>query len=601
MRVAPRFFRHFVLRYWPYYLLGLGALYATNHLTVLVPKLIQESIDALEVNHDASTAINRAAWILPVAVAIIVVRTTSRQLFFNPGRAIEFNLKNRLYRHLQDLPQRFFDQHPVGDLTSRATNDMSYVRALVGFAGLQVFNVAFATPMTLWRMWSMSPDLTLRTLVPLLVVSGVLYLSIRLLSARMRQSLEQLSALSDHILETYNAVPTVQGWNAMPAFFSRYETLNDAYTNTQIYISAVRSVMMPFVFLISTLAVIGAVWFGGQDVIAGELTVGVIAAFASYIGLLVGQFMSFGWTLNVLQRGWLSLVRIYDILDAPLEAPGDRAMPPRLPGPRGVMGYRLEVRGLDFSYPKTREESRGYALRDLAFTVEPGQTLGVFGPTGSGKTTLIQLLARIYEPPRDTVKINGVDVLDIDLTRLREVVALVPQDPFLFSRSLRENIVWSGPGAEDAETALERSIRMACLTSDVQQLPTGLDTVVGARGITLSGGQRQRTALARAFHRPYALLLLDDVLSAVDHTTEQRLIEHIYEAAVGQTTVLVAHRLSVLQHADQILVLDQGRVIDCAPHAVLLERCPMYAETWRVQQEREPGDAPALAAGVIDV
>ena len=604
MNIVLRFSRSFVLRYWPWYLAGMAALFATNYLTVLVPDLIQDSIDALSVHGDADAAVRSALHILPVAVGVIAVRTMSRLCFFNPGRAVEFNLKNRLFDHLQSLPQRYFDANPVGDLTSRCTNDVGYVRGLVGFAGLQIFNVLFAAPLTLWKMWTMSPQLTLFALIPMGLSFLVLWGSIRLLAVRMRQSLEQLSDLSDHILETFNAVPTIQGWNAMPAFNARYNTLNDRYTDNQVIISAVRAFMIPLTFLFAAVTLVGVVWFGGQRVIEGQLTVGVLAAFASYIMLLVGQFLMFGWTLNVFQRGYLSLRRIYEVLDAdpvePHTEDGPRPAPVAVDG--GAAGYLLEVKDLSFAY--NEGDGRARALSGVAFRVAPGETLGVFGPTGSGKTTLIHLLARVYTPPPGAIFINGIDVLKVALPALREVTALVPQDPFLFSRSLRENIAWGdsdgesqgalGDEGEDrprvrapVDEHLARSLRMACLAGDVDKFPEGVDTTVGARGITLSGGQRQRTALARAFHRPFEILLLDDVLSAVDHATEQTLIGHIYEAAEGQTTVLVAHRLSVLRHADRILVLDGGAVVDCGPHEALMARCDLYARTWRAQQSRE--------------
>lgn len=594
MNILLRFFRDYALRYWPYYLVGVLALFATNYLTVLIPELIQLAIDALEEGDNTEFAIRQAQLILPVALGIVVARTLSRVLFFNPGRAIEFNFKNHLFRHLLSLPRSFYDHHAVGDLTSRSTNDVNYIRGLVGFATLQTANAVIALPLTLWKMWEMSPSLTLQSLIPMAVAMVLLWLSIRVLSVSYRESLEQLSDLSDHILETYNAMPIVQGWNALPAFLSLYRERNNRYTKTQLKISAIRSFLIPLVYLMASLAMVGILWFGGKSVIEGSLTIGVLAAFASYITLLVGQFLSFGWTLNVLQRGYLALQRIYSVIDTPaFEGPQkDLPMPEEVPGRSGSKGYRIEVKDLSFAYPE--QDGRALALEGVSFKVEPGETLGIFGPTGSGKTSLVQVLARVYNPPRGTVTINGVDILDINLPQLRDEVALIPQDPFLFSRSLRDNIVWGGEdpeeSPEDLDVRVRKAVDMACLTGDLVKLPDGLDTTVGSRGITLSGGQRQRTALARAFFSPFRILLLDDVLSAVDHATEQQLIGHIYEAAKDQTTLLVAHRLSVLEHADRILVLDDGHAIDCAPHQTLMERCPPYADAWRAQQERPPSE-----------
>lgn len=565
-------------------MLGFLALFATNWLTVLVPQLIGQAVDALEVAHLPGVAIERARWIFPIAIGIVVARTLSRVCFFNPGRAIEFSLKNHTFRHLLTLPPSWYATQSVGDLISRSTNDLSYVRAFVGFAGLQICNVLLSVPLTLWKMWQMSPDLTLWVMLPLGLALLVLWVSVRMLSLTMRRSLKELSELSDHILDTYNAIPMIQGWNAILPFSQRYHKLNDNYTSTQIRISALRSVLIPIIYLFANLALVGVIWWGGQRVLQAKLTVGVIAAFASYIALLVGQFISIGWTLNSLQRGYLSLCRVYEVLDAQPEfIRGSLALPAPTQNSFGV-----EVKDLSFAYPG---ESRPDVLKNLSFRIGPGEVLGVFGPTGSGKSTLLQLLAGLWLTPPGSVRVGGVDLRDLSPHHFRQEMALVPQDPFLLSRPLRENIGWcEPPPGVDPKKHMTRAAELACLTDDITRLAQGFDTEVGARGVTLSGGQRQRTALARAFYRPFRLLLLDDVLSAVDHATESRLIQNIQTASGGATTVVVAHRISALQHTHSILVLDKGQMVDLASHEILLTRCQLYRDTWQAQQDRGEAD-----------
>ena len=602
MRLFLRFVRSFALPFWPWYLLGLIALYLTNQLTVLVPRFVKEALDALGTG-DFATSRTRTWYIAGSAVAIIFIRTTSRLCFFNPGRAIEFRLKNQLFRHLLALPQSFHDTSRVGDLMSRATNDLQMVRALIGFAGLQLLEAVFILPLALQQMVALDAGLTGSILGLLLVALLVLWISAQRVVALTRENLEQLAGLSDHVLDHYSAAPVVQGFCAQPAFTARFDRLNDAYVANAIKISVLRSFVIPLVALMGSLGVGLVLWRGGHRVLTGGLTVGALVAYSAYIGILVARMTSFGWTLSVIQRGMVALQRVYALLDLPLEQPETRALLP-LPVPsasgKGI-GHRLEARGLTFTYPGS--EARGPSLREVSFTLEPGETLGVFGHTGSGKSTLVHLLARVYTPPVGTLFLNGIDVCELPLPTLRELVTLVPQDPFLFSTSIRENILWGGttdpPLSEpQREARLQRSLELACLENDLQMLTQGLDTVVGARGITLSGGQRQRVALARAFFRTFRILLLDDVLAAVDHQTEWRLIQNIYAradesegAAEGdgsrllQTSVIISHRVSALLHADQILVLEQGQVVDRGTHAELISRPGAYAETYVSQQE----------------
>jgi ATP-binding cassette subfamily B protein len=588
MQLLLRFLRDYALRHWRWYAVGLVALLTTNWLTVLMPQLIRQTLDALE-SKQLEIAHHQLILLTLASVALIFIRTVSRLCFFNPGRSAEFNLKNHLFRHLMRLPQSFHDRGRVGDMVSRLTNDLQNVRALIGFAGLQIIEALFVLPMSMYQMVKMDVTITVHVFGLLLLAVLALWYSATRAITYMRRNMEQLAGISDHVLATYSAIPVVQGFCAQGAFSARLMTLNQGYIDNTLQMYRIRTFAMPLVNLLGSMATGVVLWEGGRRVLAEQLTVGVLVAYSGYIGILAARMMSFAWMLSVLQRGHVSLQRVYSLLDTPTGLPEARAaLPAPSPGPTSGRGFGFEARGLTFQYEN--DEGRGATLQDLNFSIAPGETLGIFGRTGSGKSTLIHLLARVYTPPRGTLFLNGVDVCDLPLNDYRDLLALVPQDPFLFSVSIRDNIRFGEKEAvEDSEDRVKWACSKACIDNDLQAFAQGLDTVVGARGITLSGGQRQRVALARAFYRPFSILLLDDVLAAVDHQTERRLIENIYTREPGQgtlqTTVIISHRISALKHADRILVLEGGRLVDQGRHEELIARDGSYAEVWKSQQD----------------
>jgi ATP-binding cassette subfamily B multidrug efflux pump len=607
----------------PQYLLGGLMLLATNWVVVRIPAIIGDSLNVLEAGGAQALRDSRdlAVELVVLGFVVVVVRTLSRVLFFNPGRDIEYRLSVDIFGHLLHMQRPFYMKHKVGELVSLATNDTMTVRLLVGFAGLQVCNVAVAIPLHLWQMWSTDPELTLWCLVP--VGLGGLYMRYTVVRffGMVRESMALLAKLSDRVLESYTGIGTVRAHAVEAAALERFEERNGEYLRLQIRITSLRSFGMPILGVAGMVATAIVLWVGGQQVIDGELLVGSLATFTALLASLVGILMALAWVLAAVGRGIVSLRRISEVMYEPpglpdVDDPATIADPPR-----------IELRSLSFTYPDDDEP----ALIDVSATVEPGRTLGIFGKTGSGKTTLVNLLARVHTPPPGTVLLDGHDAITLDVHALREAMAVVPQSPFLFSTTLRENIrlsaanPWSdqprpagkaddpappragvGPRADDeaepkamsavavAEAAaddprLREVLAAACLEEDVRQLPQGLLTVVGERGVMLSGGQRQRASLARALYRARPVLLLDDVLSAVDQGTEARLVQAIRNLRGGAltehppTTVIVSHRTSVLEHADEILVLDHGRVVERGTHAQLVAHGGLYAETHQHQ------------------
>ena len=586
MRRLHRFWTEYARRYGGWYLLGLLCLLATNALTVAIPGFVHAAVDALDRGDGKGGALPWAAAILGGGVGLIVVRTLSRILFFNPGRTVEFRVKSAMFDHLLELPRSFFDRIKPGDIISRGTNDMNGMRALIGFASLQLFNVAFTLLLTLGRMLTLDWALTLWCVLPLAGSAGVLVVAVRRMFGLHGLQLQQVAALSDRILESYTGVALLQAFNALPGVMARFDRENDRFLELSEALLRIRTWLLPIVSVVSKVCVVIVLYVGGRQVVAGTLTLGALTAFIVYVNILANGLMSLGWLVGATQRGYLSLGRIYEVLDASVERPEPTcadlpAAPPE--------GYALSVQHLSWTFAG----QDAAALDDVSFELRSGETVGIFGLTGAGKSTLLDLLARVYDPPPGAVRVGGVDVREVPPRAYWDHVAYVGQEPFLFSRTLRENVALADPPDAVDAARLQAAVADAALDSDIASFPEGLDTVVGERGITLSGGQRQRTALARAFYRDFELLLLDDVMSAVDHATEKRLIDALYRRAGGCSTLVVSHRISVLTRADRVLVLDGGRLVDQGTHAELAAREGPYARAWHLQRAAERIEAVA--------
>ncbi|TNF23450.1 MAG: ABC transporter ATP-binding protein [Deltaproteobacteria bacterium] len=598
MGTFQRFWRNYCARHLRSYLAGFAFLAATTLLTVGIPVFVEQAVNAMEA-HAPSDAV---AWAIAVVVAglgIMVVRTLSRILFFNPGREVEYDLKNDLFAHLTTMPRRYFDKVRPGEIVSRGTNDASSVRALVGFGSLQVFNVVLSLVFTIGQMLISDALLTLLCILPLFVGAWILISAIRRMFVLVRRQQEQIATLSDRILETYNGATVLNAFNAMPGATERFTQANDALLESALGVVSIQSWLLPIVTVVGSVSMVIVLYAGGTMVVEHGLTKGELAAFTIYIRNVAGALFGLGWMLNAVQRGWISLGRMYEVLDAPTgRPPCDAPLPAR-----AAPGYALSVRDLTFRHPVLREgadgagESGRPALEGVSFDVAAGEVVGVFGLTGSGKSTLLDLVARVYDAPAGTIQVAGAPLETIDIRAWWGALAYVPQDAFLFSQTLRENIALAAAAGERDDDRVAAAAADAALSDDLAALPDGLDTVVGERGITLSGGQRQRSALARAFYRRFDVLLLDDVLSAVDHATERRLIDAIYRRAAGATALVVSHRISVLRRAHRILVLDRGRLVATGTHEELLARgVEPYCRVHKLQQARDRDEAEERAA-----
>jgi len=572
---------------------GVLALLLTNWLGVRIPVEIGQAIDALGKGGPVG---QHAAWIVGMGVMVLAVRTLSRVLFFNPGRGVEYALRKDIFDHLMRLQPAFYAVHKRGDIVSRASNDIGWARLAMGFGLLAVFNIATAFLMTGGQMVAISPKLTLFLIAPLVVGLVLVRLCIAVLLKTQRLFQAEQGRLSDQVLGSLQGIATIQGFVAEEAFIHKFEQRNHEIYRLSMKLAWLRSVAFPLLILASASAIALLLGVGGPMAVRGELSVGDLAAFATLLATLAGPLRALGWMLSIIQQSRAALERIFELLDAPVDRP-EGQHPARSPDPGRGPGFR--IRDLSFAYP---DEPDRLVLRNVDLDIAPGSVVGLFGRTGSGKSTLVRLLARSFNPPVGTVVVLGAggsqqDLVSIDLDAWRERLAVVPQRPFLFSESIASNIALADPPDLDrVRAAADR----AALRGDLAALPEGLDTVVGERGIMLSGGQRQRVALARGLVRDADFIVLDDVLSAVDHETEARLIETLGSLAQGDrapTRMIVSHRLSALRGADLIVVLDHGRLVDQGTHQDLVARPGLYRDTWIVQRDGHARQGRDLAAG----
>ena len=559
--------------------LGVGVVFLiiSNVAEKAIPWLLKIALDALRAA-ELTNVRNAALGVIGLAAVTWVVRTTSRVWMFNVGRDVEFDLRNDLLRRVHLLGPSFFRKMPTGEIMSRATNDLAQVRLLVGFAGMNVVNSLLAFVSAIALMLAISPWLTLCSLLPypllILVTRGfgaAIY-------TRSIASQAALATLSDRANENVAGVRLVRAMALEDRERERFEEANQQAVKTSMALVTLRGLMWPVLMGVSSIGTLIVVWLGGGMVLDGSLTVGQFAAFNAYLGLLVWPTLAFGYILSVLSRGRASFERVREILDAqPEVAEAPNAQKATGPG-------EIVVEGLSFSHRETE------VLSAVSLRVPAGGSLAVLGPTGSGKSTLAALLPRLLPTPRGAVRLDGVDVTDIELRSLRESVGFAQQEPFLFSTTVERNLklALDDPDAPDAPERLRRAAAEACVLDEVESMSDGFRTVVGERGVQLSGGQKQRLALARALLNEPKVLVLDDPLSAVDAKTEAEILAALDRAKEHRTFVLITNRVAAAARTDRIVVLDRGRLVEEGTHEELVEAGGLYARiAARQRLERE--------------
>jgi ATP-binding cassette subfamily B protein len=547
-------------------------LLATNAMALLIPLVMRQAVESLRQDPAAATVGWYALLMGALATGQALVRTTSRVAVLGASRRIAFDLRNRFFTHLQRLPASFHARTPTGDLMSRAVNDMMSVRSFFGPGVMNVMNTGMVYIAALSLMTWISPQLTLAALLPLPFLMFTVQRTSRRLYARSRAVQERLAQLSEQAQENLSGIRLVKTYAREDAEIEAFAGVSRDYRRDTLALARVRGVLVPLMGSLGGVSSLIAVWFGGRLVAAGSITLGDFVAFSAYLAMLVWPTVAMGWVINSFQRGLVAMRRLQEILDHPVED-DDQGGDPSITELHGD----IEFRNLTVSY-----DDGPPALRNLSLRIQAGENVVLVGPVGSGKSTVAEILPRFVPVPRGTVFIDGHDINDIPLAVLRRHLGYAPQEAFLFSRSLRDNIAF---GLEEVPAdEVERAAFLSGLSRDLEGFPEGLDTWVGEGGVTLSGGQRQRAALARALIRSPRILILDDSLSSVDAETEHEILDGLEEITAHRTSLLISHRLSVAARAQRVLVLEGGRVVEEGSAADLLKKGGRFAEMSRRQQ-----------------
>ena len=541
---------------------GLAFVVVGNFFTILGPWLIRQAIDSLAIELSTSALVRYSLLIVGAALLAGAARYGMRELLNGISRRIETDLRDDLFAHLLRLPPEFYDRWRTGDLMSRATNDVLAVRMVAGPAIMYMVNTATISVFALALMIWISPSLTLFAMIPMAILPVSVVWFGRRIHTRFEQIQEQFSTISNFAQENLAGIRIVKAYVREQDQSERFAVLNREYMSRNMALARVWGGFFPTLQLFGGLAAVVVLWLGGRQIIDGQITVGDFIAFGFYLTLLMWPMIAVGWVTNLVQRGAASMGRIDALFAEPIVIT-DPEHPVVLSDVRGD----IEFDDVWFRYPGTER----WVLKGISFRITAGQTIAVVGATASGKSTLVRLIPRLYDVTRGSVRLDGVNVRELELDELRRAVAMVPQDPFLFSETLRRNIELGG--GMDVDSAVE----IAALTETLVDLPAGLETLLGERGVNLSGGQKQRATIARALVRDAPVLILDDSLSAVDTITEERILRGLKGYMRGRTSIVVSHRVSAVAEADLILVLEDSRLVETGTHLELLSRHGTYA------------------------
>jgi len=554
------------------YLLGIIVLIIVDALQLITPQILKAFTNAII----SSTLNAENLWIYPtmillVAIGIAASRYLWRILIITSSRELEFWLRNKLFKHIESLDQSFFNKNKTGDLMAHATNDLSAVKMAFGPGIVMVVDAIFLSIMTIIIMaTNLNLKLTLLALLPMPIIAITVGFFGKIIQQRFKSVQESFSNLSEKVQESFSGIRVIKSFSQEKYDLDDFNTYNMANLKSNMKLVKLFGAMHPLITLISTISLLIILTYGSKLVINQTMTLGDFVAFISYIEILTWPMMAIGFVVNVLQRGMASMKRINVLLDSKsnIEDYADE----------NIENIDIEFRNLTFKYPDTNID----VLNNINLTIPTGSSLGILGRTGSGKTTIINLLTRLYQVEKNMIFIGNKDFLSYSTKDIRNLFGVVPQDNFLFSTSIESNIAFSSNIIDDKEK-IQYTANISQIDTEIQSFPDGFETILGERGINLSGGQKQRVSIARALYKQPKILVLDDSLSAVDTDTEERILKHLKTELSSRTAIVISHRISTLKNLDAIAVLDEGKIIEYGSHEDLIKNDGLYYDIYKKQ------------------